>query len=76
MDSRHNKIESTGLTKEDAGIKGIKKSKMDSLGWLRGLAPPLAQGVTLEAQDQVPRQASCMGPASPSASLSLCVSHE
>ena len=39
---------------------------------------PLAQGTILESQDQVPRQAPGMEPASPSAcvSASLCVSHE
>ena len=46
--------------------------------WLKGLVLPSAQGVILETQDQVLRQAPCMEPASPSAcvsaSLSLCVS--
>ena len=39
---------------------------------------PSAQGVILESGDEVPRQAPCMEPASPSAcvSASLCVSHE
>ena len=40
--------------------------------WLSGLAPPSAQGITLESWGEVPRWASCMEPASPSASL--CVS--
>ena len=46
-------------------------------GWLRGLAPPSAQGVILETRNRVPRQALCMEPASPlpvSLPLSLCVS--
>ena len=38
---------------------------------------PLAQGMILESQDQVPHRAPCMEPASPSAcvsaSLSVCV---
>ena len=39
---------------------------------------PSAQGVTLETQDQVPHQASCMEPAFLSACVSAClfVSHE
>ena len=49
--------------------------------WRSGLVPPAAQGVILETRDQVPRQAPCMEPASPSAcvsaslslSLSLCL---
>ena len=50
-------------------------------GCLSGLAPPTAQGLILEARDQVPRQAPWMKPASPSACVSatlsgsLCVSH-
>ena len=58
-------------------------SKTHFRGHLGGLVVeclPLAQGLILESQDQVPHQASCMGPASPSAyvsaPLSLCVSHE
>ena len=37
---------------------------------------PLAQGMILETQDQVPHRAPCVEPASPSAyvSASLCVS--
>ena len=45
----------------------LKKMKGGQPGWLSGLAPSLAQGVILETQDQVPHQASCMEPASPSA---------
>ena len=41
---------------------------------------PLAWGMILESQDQVPRWALCMEPASPSvcvsAAISLCLSHE
>ena len=49
-------------------------------GWLSSLVLPSAQGVILETQDRVPRQAPCVEPASPSAcvsaslSLSLCLS--
>ena len=53
----------------------------DPLGRLGGSAVehlPLAQDVILESRDRVPRQASCMEPASPSAcvSTSLSASHE
>ena len=43
--------------------------------WLSGLAPPAAWGVILETWDRVPRRASCLEPASPSAcvSESVCV---
>ena len=64
-----------------------KKKEFGQPGWLSDLAPPLAQGVILETQDQVPHQAPCMEPASASAStvslhlslslslsLSLCLS--
>ena len=50
--------------------------------WLSGLVPPLAYGMILKTQDQVPCQAPCMEPASRSLcvcfclSLSLCVSHK
>ena len=60
----------------------FKNQDLGQPGWLSGLAPPSAQGMTLETQDRVPRQAFCMEPASPSAcvsaplSLSLSVSHE
>ena len=43
---------------------------------------PLARGVILKSQDQVPRRVPCMEPASPSAclslslSISLCLSNE
>ena len=42
--------------------------------WLSSLAPPSAQGVILETQDQVPRWAPCMEPASPSACVSASLS--
>ena len=42
--------------------------------WLSGLAPPSAQGVILETQDQVPRRAPCVEPASPSACVSASLS--
>ena len=35
---------------------------------------PLTQGVILESRDQVPHQAPCMEPASPSACISLPLS--
>ena len=38
--------------------------------WCSGLAPPAVRGVILEARDQVPRWASCVEPASPSACVS------
>ena len=38
---------------------------------LSSLVPPSAQGLILETRDRVPRQAPCMGPTSPSASLSF-----
>ena len=38
--------------------------------WRSGLAPPAAQSMILESQDRVPRQASCMEPASSSACVS------
>ena len=54
--------------------------KVGQSGGLSGLAPPSAQDVILESQDRVPRRVPCMGPASPSACvslpLSLCISHE
>ena len=60
----------------------LRKKQQWQPRWLRGLAPPSAQGVILETWDGVPRGAPCMEPASPSAcvfaSLSLsffvCVS--
>ena len=56
----------------------LKPGALGQPWWHSGLAPPAAQGVILETRDQVPRQAPCMEPASPSAcasaSLSLCLS--
>ena len=43
-------------------------------GWLSGLALPSAQGVVLETQDQVPRRAPWLEPASPSAFVSASLS--
>ena len=59
--------------------KKKKKGKLlESLGGSAVWRLPLAQGVILESWDQVPQQAPCMEPASPSAcvsaSLSLSVS--
>ena len=39
--------------------------------WCSGLAPPAARGVILKTRDQIPHQAPCMEPASPSASFSV-----
>ena len=49
------------------------KNRAWAAGWLSGLAPPSAQGVILETRDRVPRRASCVEPASPSACVSLSV---
>ena len=64
-------------------FRTLKIFKLKYLGRLGGSVVehlPLARGVTPESRDQVPHQAPCMEPASPSAcvstSLSLCVSHE
>ena len=53
-----------------------KLQKFGQPGWLSGLALPLAQGLILETRDRVPCRTPCVEPASPSAPLSLCVSHE
>ena len=53
-----------------------KLQKFEQPGWLSSLALPSAQGLILETRDRVPCRAPCMEPASPSAPLSLCVSHE
>ena len=62
------------------GIVGAFKKVTGHPRWLSGLAPPSAWGEILETWDQVPYQAPCMEPASPSAYVSasffLCVSHE
>uniref|UniRef100_A0A8C0JQS6 Small cell adhesion glycoprotein n=1 Tax=Canis lupus dingo TaxID=286419 RepID=A0A8C0JQS6_CANLU len=42
--------------------------------WLSSLALPSTQGVILETQDRVPRQAPCVEPASPSACISASLS--
>ena len=50
---------------------------MVALGFLGGSAVkclPSAQGMILETQDQIPRQAHCMEPASPSAYVSASLS--
>ena len=49
----------------------IKSGVGGSLGGSAVWHLPLARGVILETQDRIPRQAPCMEPASPSASLSL-----
>ena len=43
-------------------------------GWLSSLAPPSAQGMILLTQGRVLHPAPCMGPASPSAFVSLSLS--
>ena len=54
--------------------KYIKNEEMGWPQWPSGLAPPLAQGVILGTQDQVPCQDPCMEPASPSACASASLS--
>ena len=52
-------------------------SKINKSGqprWLDGLALPSVQGVILGTQDQVPHQAPCTEPASPSVCASACLS--
>ena len=51
-----------------------KKEEPGSLGGSVVERLPSAQGMILETQDQVPRRAPCMEPASPSACVSLSVS--
>ena len=61
-------------------INAYRRESGGQPGWLSGLVSPSAQGMILETQDQVPRRAPCMEPASPSArvsaSLSLCFSNK
>ena len=52
----------------------MRKPQIGQPGGLSGLAPPSAQGVILETQDPVPRQAACMEPASPFACVSAPLS--
>ena len=52
----------------------IDKTQTREPQWLSSLALPSAQGGILETQDRVPRQASCMEPASPSACVSASLS--
>ena len=58
----------------------IKNEILECLGGSVVGHLPLAQGMILEFRDQVPHQAPCMEPASPSACvsapLSLSLSHE
>ena len=77
-------MKSSGDGQDDALTTVVKNNNKSSNvfgqpGWLSGLAPPAAQDVILEPLDQVPHQAPCMGPVSPSAcvsaSLFLYVSH-
>ena len=49
----------------------MKCAKARQSPWPSGLAPPLAQGVILKTQDQVPLQAPCVEPASLPVSLPL-----
>ena len=48
----------------------IENKLMGQPQWCSGLAPPASWGVILETRDGVPRQGSCMEPASPSACVS------
>ena len=63
---------------ETASLKEVREKDID-IGqpwWLRGLAPPSAQGVILETRDQILHRAPCMDPALPlplPLSLSLCL---
>ena len=54
----------------------LRKESFWQPGWLRGLAPPWAQGVTLGSRDPVPCGAPCMEPASPYACVSASLCHE
>ena len=58
----------------------VIKTKVGQPRWLRGLALPSAQGMTLQSRDPVLCWAPCRKTASPSAcvsaSLSLYVSHK
>ena len=56
------------------GTSMDRKENLGQPGWLSGLAPPSAQGVTPESRDRVPRQAPCMELASPSAWVSASLS--
>ena len=51
-------------------LSHLLKATEGQPGWLSGLVPPSVQGLILETQDQVPRRAPCMEPASPSACVS------
>ena len=68
------------MRKEKLALKSISTDFIKNVEmwgqprWLSGLAPPLAQGVILEARDQVPHQAPCMEAASPSARVSASLS--
>ena len=57
-------------------VFSYKKKNDGQPWWLSGLVPLSAQGVILETQDRVPRQALYGGPVSLPLSVSLCVSHE
>ena len=52
----------------------FKKDFIGQPRWRSGLAPPAAWGVILETGDRIPRRASCMEPASPSAGVSASLS--
>ena len=54
----------------------LKYADLGSLGGSAVWCLPSAQGVILGTRDRVPRRDPCMEPASPSASLSPCVSYE
>ena len=58
------------LADRKATYKAVIIITRGQIGWLSGLAPPLAQGMILETWNRVPRQAPYMKPASPSLCLS------
>ena len=71
--------ERPGLKEKQMEKPGLKEKQIrGSPGGSVVQCLPSAQGVILETWDQVPHQAPCMDPASPSAyvSVSLCVSQE
>ena len=72
------RLESEGVekaSKKTTEANSTPKTDMKGQpGWPSSLAPPSAQGLILETRDRVPRQAPCMGPASPSAPSPPCVS--
>ena len=58
----------------DSACTHIRNMEWGQPRWFSDLAPPSAQGLILETQDQVPCRAPCMEPASPSACVSASLS--